>query len=809
MDPRVRQSQRIQAGIEATQDAVNPGWLLQLNSNNTVGSVNVHDGYTHYTSEAAADNNQVLTQDRRIYTALTNSGLYSSSTQQNVGTYMKAALALNPVAYWRLGETGNNRVAVDLVAGQQVNLMPNSGFESGLGGWTGWSWWPTAVAQSRQEAHSGEYSLALFTPVNPTHTGATGAQTPFSPVSGQTYSLSFWFLPTVSGSYNFAAQDGSSNWVFNSGARNLVAGVWSQVTISGFVPTNGNLLFIAVFGSTSLLNGQTHYIDDVVLVYGSVAPTSYFAGGSGSNTLPNLIPNPSFEADTAGWSNTTVSASISQSTAQAHSGSGSMFITGTLPGSGFGEIAAVSSQGTVAIPCSPGQTMSASAQFYPTVLATGINPRIYIRWLDSAGNNTLGNIPSPSAALTLNTWQKLSVTGTAPAGTAYVSIVVQFAVTGSSAGQSAAGYIDEVMCVVGPTMPASFYEGNGGNDGDYIGGFVPNLLSAANPLTANSNLTGWGDIGGHINAGATRSWVTTAPLNIGTGEMQIVTTATANEGAAAQVTGSSFTSGVPLTASVYLRGNVGGETILLVLGASGVDTATQSVVLTTSWVRYSVVWTPTANETQVFFTIRNTAANVSTWFANAAQVTNTPNPVPYSDTTGIQLGQAGAVSSGGDTDTAVLFDGQSGYVNVGNPTPLQLVVGSIACWAKTSSASTAFRAIVVKQNAWGIFTDNVHWGFYDWGAGTFRDSGVVANDGNWHHLVLTFQSGVTNGSVLYIDGIARLTSTMTVSSQGIALQVGGAGSPNTAQYWSGTIDEPTIYNYVLSAAQVSTLYAAR
>ncbi|MBI3985063.1 MAG: DUF2341 domain-containing protein [Candidatus Levybacteria bacterium] len=148
------------------------------------------------------------------------------------------------------------------------------------------------------------------------------------------------------------------------------------------------------------------------------------------------------------------------------------------------------------------------------------------------------------------------------------------------------------------------------------------------------------------------------------------------------------------------------------------------------------------------------------------------------------------------------YDGAGDYVGAGNSSNLQIGTGTMEAWIKTSNAGSGYRGIVVKQSAYGFFlTDNV-FTLYDWGAGAGRSSGVNLADGKWHHVAASFQSGVTNGTILYIDGVATLTTTMTVSNQTVSLSFGtGSGTAN-GQDFNGQIDEVKVYSYVRTSGQV-------
>ena len=164
----------------------------------------------------------------------------------------------------------------------------------------------------------------------------------------------------------------------------------------------------------------------------------------------------------------------------------------------------------------------------------------------------------------------------------------------------------------------------------------------------------------------------------------------------------------------------------------------------------------------------------------------------------------GAVPTLGKRGQALSFNGTSQYANMGNATSVQLSLdGSVSAWVKTTG-SGSYKCIVAKQGNYGFFNNDGIFGIYDWGALAFRSSGVTINDGEWHFVTMTFQDGVSNGTVLYVDGVEKLITTMTISSQSNNLLVGYGNA--TGQYLNGSIDEVRVYNRVLSAAEVGQLY---
>jgi hypothetical protein len=152
------------------------------------------------------------------------------------------------------------------------------------------------------------------------------------------------------------------------------------------------------------------------------------------------------------------------------------------------------------------------------------------------------------------------------------------------------------------------------------------------------------------------------------------------------------------------------------------------------------------------------------------------------------------------------FDGSNDNINFGNSNSVRLLNGTISAWVKTSNAGGGFRGIMAKQNAWGLFySDNVLV-TYDWGASATRSTGVNIADGNWKNVVMTFQSAVSNGTRIYINGSLSLTTTITWVNDTQNLYGGAEVSASQYAACSGSIFG--LYNRVLTAAEVIQNYNA-
>lgn len=155
---------------------------------------------------------------------------------------------------------------------------------------------------------------------------------------------------------------------------------------------------------------------------------------------------------------------------------------------------------------------------------------------------------------------------------------------------------------------------------------------------------------------------------------------------------------------------------------------------------------------------------------------------------------------------AFTFDGSNDYINFGNSSAVQQSSGTLSAWAKASSPGGGYRGIIAKQGAYGLFyTDSVLVA-YDWAANTPRSTGINIADNTWKNVVLTYQSGVSNGTRIYINGVSVLTTTITIQSQ-VANLFGGAEA-NASQYASCQASSFKMYNRVLTATEVLQNYNA-
>ena len=107
------------------------------------------------------------------------------------------------------------------------------------------------------------------------------------------------------------------------------------------------------------------------------------------------------------------------------------------------------------------------------------------------------------------------------------------------------------------------------------------------------------------------------------------------------------------------------------------------------------------------------------------------------------------------SENALNFDGvDDGVALPASINQTSTVPGTLEAWIKTSNAGTGMRAIIVRPGLHGLFLNNNQLSFYLWNTTTTVTVGPALNDNLWHHVAVTFQHFVTNGSQLYIDGVA-------------------------------------------------------
>ncbi len=144
----------------------------------------------------------------------------------------------------------------------------------------------------------------------------------------------------------------------------------------------------------------------------------------------------------------------------------------------------------------------------------------------------------------------------------------------------------------------------------------------------------------------------------------------------------------------------------------------------------------------------------------------------------------------------------SGTYNFGSNPKLQSTVITASAWVK--GTNTALYGIVSRSSGWilGVNAAGAVYGHNYTPPPPGIQGGPKVLDGTWHHIALVFQSGVTNGSAVYSDGVSRATGTLTYAVATSVASVGGTPSTLAA----AVIDEVRISNIVRTAAWIAAEY---
>ncbi|MEB0248561.1 LamG domain-containing protein, partial [Mucilaginibacter sp. 5B2] len=249
-------------------------------------------------------------------------------------------------------------------------------------------------------------------------------------------------------------------------------------------------------------------------------------------------------------------------------------------------------------------------------------------------------------------------------------------------------------------------------------------------------------------------------------------------------------------------------------------------------------YAPTLGATTTFYVDYTYGTSVSTRTA----VTATVNPIVSSPLTSAYIsypfnGDARDVSGNsndgilqnaptlttdryGAANSAYNFTGTSNQYIQTTKSVFNPQLFTLSVWFKTNT-TTGGRLIGYSQtqvgggafdrHIWMSNNGSLNFGVYS-GATNIINSGTTTyNDGNWHHAVATLSS---NGTKLYVDNVLKASNAAytTAETQGNGYwEVGGTNMNNwgsgtpTSYYFTGTIDDVSIYNTELSAANIATL----
>ena len=177
----------------------------------------------------------------------------------------------------------------------------------------------------------------------------------------------------------------------------------------------------------------------------------------------------------------------------------------------------------------------------------------------------------------------------------------------------------------------------------------------------------------------------------------------------------------------------------------------------------------------------------------------------------------------GGVGGSALFAGETnGYLEVPGAVAMDSTSGAAAFWFKTAPFQEFTEAGLIfygtegggdgfgTQNEIHVdFRDNERLEFFVRGAPNRREYAGEAyahNDGNWHHVVLSWDS--TDGAQMYVDGNTTPVATADASWDDFDLNQIRLGRPSSdRRFFIGQIDEVWLYPHTLDGADAANLYA--
>ena len=168
---------------------------------------------------------------------------------------------------------------------------------------------------------------------------------------------------------------------------------------------------------------------------------------------------------------------------------------------------------------------------------------------------------------------------------------------------------------------------------------------------------------------------------------------------------------------------------------------------------------------------------------------------------------------------SVVFDAVDDYVTVPHNSNINLVdTVSLEAWVKYTTTTNT--VLIEKSN------DNTHYQLqifagYQGSPGIAGQlvfmlqpdsnnwvvSGIITNNGNWHHVVGTYDRGATTAKI-YVNGILRNTNSSILTGPTTNAQPLLMGSRSGVSGFGGSISGVKIYNRALSAAEIQQNFTA-
>ncbi|NLH17892.1 MAG: hypothetical protein GX455_15050, partial [Phycisphaerae bacterium] len=184
---------------------------------------------------------------------------------------------------------------------------------------------------------------------------------------------------------------------------------------------------------------------------------------------------------------------------------------------------------------------------------------------------------------------------------------------------------------------------------------------------------------------------------------------------------------------------------------------------------------------------------------------------------GIAAQNSALLTTAGTVGSAITFNGTSDYISCGYFAAWFPGAWSVSAWVKCDDIATPTlisfgglkSSVRLQNNGKGpiLHMGDSNYRYFSASAWT------TLKDGQWHHVVFTMPGTAQNSiesAAMYVDGVAVNASTTLATGPQNAKGSVFLGNIHAtgSQYFSGAMDEVLLYNRVLTAQEIQTLFAA-
>ena len=131
---------------------------------------------------------------------------------------------------------------------------------------------------------------------------------------------------------------------------------------------------------------------------------------------------------------------------------------------------------------------------------------------------------------------------------------------------------------------------------------------------------------------------------------------------------------------------------------------------------------------------------------------------------------------------------------------------TVSCWVKFNVVNT-YRSLLAVRSASAVqfnlmLSDLKKPRFY---SGAISDGTTIFQAGQWYHVLVSCESGVSNGTKIYVNGALEGSSTHTITSLSNQFEISGLQAFGS-YYVNGLMDEVAIWDSALTPSDVALVY---